>query len=559
MITSIREYINEKIMKINLGLIPYEGYQDDNKITFVNDREKLMRMKIHEYDVWYSGDGDELLNFYTQKTNIDYNYEPFYDRNKRGYFWSISSTEEDIKRTHSGVVKTIVDTLVNIINTPDVSCEETEILEKILDENNFDWIYKQEQMPFTMVEGWGAYKINWDMDMSDYPIIEYYKADSVYFIYTRKRITGIIFLDFYFDDKGKKYLLVETRRRYKKDLIIEKELFETYGDDEAIKKVPFSTLPVLKDTVAYMKLDNYKGFLATPCVFFKDIEADRPGRSIFEGKIDLCDDYDQCFSQRANSVRKSTPIEYFNSDFLEKDPRTGITIQPKVYDRKYLMYTGGKDANGNSNTNSPVEVTEPHLQFQQYDGEANAILTEILSGILSPASLGIDVSRRDNAASQREKEKVTVFTRNAIIKSEKRIISQLCNELLCAYELMHTQQITKFEYDVTVKYGEFADASYENKLNVLTGALSAGTISPKMFMKKLYGNDTLSKSEYDEELQFLEAERNVQQMMHIGGAPGQDVDDEDEIDEGTLPAEGTENEEENNASEMLGALLGAKK
>jgi phospholipase C len=124
---------------------------------------------------------------------------------------------------------------------------------------------------------------------------------------------------------------------------------------------------------------------------------------------------------------------------------------------------------------------------------------------------------------------------------------------------MHTQQITKFEYDVTVKYGEFADASYENKLNVLTGALSAGTISPKMFMKKLYGNDTLSKSEYDEELQFLEAERNVQQMMHIGGAPGQDVDDEDEIDEGTLPAEGTENEEENNASEMLGALLGAKK
>ena len=31
---------------------------DDDRTTFINDNEKLGRMKLKEYNVWYDGDGD---------------------------------------------------------------------------------------------------------------------------------------------------------------------------------------------------------------------------------------------------------------------------------------------------------------------------------------------------------------------------------------------------------------------------------------------------------------------------------------------------------------------
>lgn len=516
----IRDYMNKKILGM-IGVGKYNAEQGDDKLTFCNDRHKMLRMKIHEYDTWYFGDGDELHNFYTRKTNIDYNYEPFYTRIKRNYFWSIGSTEEDIKMTHSGIVRSITDSLVNIVSMPTMSVEDeadNRILQASIKDNELKNIIKQEQRPLTLVEGWGAFKINWDINMSDYPMVAYYKAEDVDFVYKKNRVIAIIFKDWYIDAKENKYLLVETRKRDKADLIIEKECFKVVGNDDVLEPIEIKEVPGLEDTNKSIKIRDYRGFLAVPSIYFRDLDGERYGRSIFEGKIDLCDDYDQCFSQRSNSIRKSTPIEYFNSDFLDRDPRTGMTIQPKVYDRKYIMYAGGKDANGTSTTNTPVDVTQPQIQFAQYDGEANAILTEILDGIMSPASLGIDVAKKDNADAQREKEKITVFTRNGIIDEEQRIYSKLCNEIINAYYIMYKKEITNEDHNPTIKYGAFADESYENKLGILSQALANGAMSPKMYMDKLYG-DTLSPEEYDKELEFLESEREAQQMMHTGGAP----------------------------------------
>ena len=40
-----------------------------------------------------------------------------------------------------------------------------------------------------------------------------------------------------------------------------------------------------------------------------------------------------------------------------------------------------------------------------------------LQGIISPSTLGIDVKKLDNAEAQREKEKATLYTRNAIVEA----------------------------------------------------------------------------------------------------------------------------------------------
>lgn len=505
--------IRNKVLGI-LKLVEEGKAPDDNRLTFINDSDRLMRQKVHEYNLWYEGDGDELLNYYTSQNTIEYNYEPWYSRNKRSYYWAISTTETDIKRTHSGMARNIVDTLVSIMPFPRLRAGKLEDdnngvnknLEKILRACKLKNIYKQQQMPLTLVEGWGCYKINFDPDFSEYPSVVYYRAENVDFIYKYGQIIGIIFRDYYTNGK-RRFMSVETRyfkvENCKKKLIIETELYEVnLSDSNYIQRVDLSNVPQLAGIESVIEGENIPMLFAVPCIFFEDSSnSGAYGRSIFCGKVDLLDDLDQCLSQKANCIRKSTPIEYFNNDFLERD-RNGLPKQPHCYDRKYIMYKGQRTADGSAMSNAPVVVTQPQLNLEQYDMAATNILLELVEGIMSPATLGIDIAKKDNAEAQREKEKVTIFTRNAILDIESEILRSLCSQLLCAYEYMQSQKVSVKEYEVAVKFDRFADDSYESKLEKLSAAFDSETLSEEMFMEMLY-DDTLSQAEYQRELKWL--------------------------------------------------------
>ena len=124
---TLREKIKRKVLEILKVSQNNQMPEEEERLTFINDKEALMRMKIREYNIWYNGDSGEILNFYTNNTNIKYYYEPFYNRNKRSYFWSTASTEHDVKLTHSGQPRNIVDTLVSIIGIPEVKVISKEL------------------------------------------------------------------------------------------------------------------------------------------------------------------------------------------------------------------------------------------------------------------------------------------------------------------------------------------------------------------------------------------------------------------------------------------------
>lgn len=531
---NFKDWIKKKVLG-NAGLVKTDNLRaESERLTFINNDAEITRQRLREYNIWYGGDGDELLNFYTYQNTLEYNFEPWYSRNKRNYFWAISSTEGDIKRTHSGQPRNIVDTLVNILRFPLIDCNEAESedgkfnrLQQIIDDCGLEKIYKNQQLPLTLVEGWGCFKINWDKTLSDYPFPLYYRADQVDFIYRSNRIVAIVFKDYYTDGENKNYLLAETRSikfengvRY---LEIEKELFKANDSNEFVERIeePWGEIvPELKEAYENrrVRVDNFNKLLAVPCIIFENTaRVGGYGRSIFTGKIDLFDDLDQCLSQNSNAVRKSTPVEYYNSDFLERDPETGMPIQPKAYDRKYSVYAGQRDGNGGSTSSDPVQVTQPNLNFEQYTSNAIQILLQIVNGLMSPATIGIDIAKKDNAEAQREKEKVTIFTRNGIIDALVPIYKELCSELLCSYELMHTGLITKQSYDVSVKFNEFADDSYENKLEKLGQAFDNQLISEEMFMKKLYDND-LTKDEFEKELNWLKKNHTEPKTEGMKGA-----------------------------------------
>ena len=76
--------------------------------------------------------------------------------------------------------------------------------------------------------------------------------------------------------------------------------------------------------------------------------------------------------------------------------------------------------------------------------------------------------------------------------------------MLCVQEYLDNDEITIKKYDISVKYGEFADASFESKLTSLTPAMQAQIMSPKMFVDKLYG-DSLTEEEKKREIEYIDS------------------------------------------------------
>ena len=550
---TVGEWIKRKIVKL-LGGVIEEPANADNKLLFVNDEERVKNMKLAEYNIWYEGDSDQLLNFYTRNMLFDFNYEPFYDRNKRNYFWAISSVEAQIKRTHSGLPRDIVDTLVSIMPFPVIRGGDEEKdggavnreMQSIIDENDLPFIYRTEQMPLALVEGWGCYKLIWDDTMSGNPIIQYYRAKDVDFIYKSKRIVGVVFKDFYECD-GKRYLLMETRyidrrvegkeKAAKPRIVMEYELYLAPPGTNEVIPAEFSEVPELAGMDPCIIVEGTDMLFSVPVVFFKNTDSlvGMHGRSIFTGKLDLFDDLDQDLSQSSAGIKLSTPIEYFNDEYLERD-KNGLPKRPSSYDRKYVSYKGQTDVDGNVN-GDPVIVTQPHLDTKQYSEHALSTMLQIMNGTISPATLGVDIAKKDNAEAQREKEKVTIFTRNTLIAQEEKMLKDLLNQSMVLKELMTTDTITVHDYDISIKFSEFADASYENKLDTLGKAYKDEVISTDMYMEKLYGN-TLGDAEWNREHEWLTEHHEARTkainsgMAGIGGSKGENLVQRETKEEG---------------------------
>ena len=522
---TVSEYIRNKVLNLN-GLIETDINPQTlaERYTFVNNINDIKKLRLKEYNVWYTGDSDNLLNFYTKNQMLDFNYEPMYDRNKRSYFWSVSSTEDDIKRTHSGQPRNIIDTLCSIVNKPNVSCSEpkaNELLQDILEDNNFVHTLIQKIRPYTLVDGYGALKINWDKSISDYPILLYYRAENVDFVYRNNRIVAIIYRDYYTDERKNSYVLFETRRLgHNKDgefgLFIEKDLFKQ-NNSETLTPIELTNLAQLKDVKPRLFIKNLKSFLGAPVIFFEDNSGEMYGRSIFQGRVDLFDDLDQCWSQTANAIKLSTPVENVNSLFLERSQDTGLPIMPKAYNRKFILYRGVTDADGNAGNAKPVETTQPQIDFMSYTNAATQIFLNIIQGIMSPCTFGINVSANESGAAEREKEKTTIYTRNTVCNEEMRSVKQICKDLLYAYEFMRNKEVDLSKYadvEISVKYDSFADESLEKKLQSIAGAYQAGIMSPETTVEILYGDR--SDEEKAHELEYIQGkqkEEMQQQMM----------------------------------------------
>lgn len=266
--------------------------------------------------------------------------------------------------------------------------------------------------------------------------------------------------------------------------------------------------------------------LAVPVIFYRDNDNYGAGVSIIDSKRDLCDDLDQAYSQQSKTTRVSTPVEYYNSEYMEKDG-SGNPVRPVRYDRSYVQLDPPlTDGNGNSVNSPAVTVTQPSLNIDQYNEEIEHLKGDICGQFISPSTMGIGLSKKDNGDSQREKEKITLATRNHLIDELTPALQSLFNMLLMLQEYMDTGIVTIKEHDISVAFNELNSPTTESKINTFIPMLTSKAVSPKTFVDNVWGT-TMSEEQKNSEITFItehmeQVSNNVPKAKDIESRPAND-------------------------------------
>ena len=500
---------------------------------FINskfDKNRLMKAMLNY--AFYHGDSDELAIACLKYSRIDIPTNILENLNTKNYFWVVASSEVGVKKVHSGITKAIIKTLVSVLGKPENSItkevindfgevdEEADLnaekeLESIIKKNKLMKIVKEQQQPLNWVMGEGAFVINVDTSKYDYPRVEYVDARNVAFEREGNDVTKV-YIRQYFNHEQDSHMLLQERgvmdvdvtdndnnKVVKKASYVKYHLFKLTNVDsrEIAQEVPLDTIDEtkhLKDC-AFVGLES---ILAIPCVYDFDV-IQQHGTGIFEDRLDLIDALDETCSQANTAVRVSTPIDYMSEDFLEHDA-DGNPIKPNKYDRKIVTTKSGINSVGENG--SGINPSNPSTDFSGYTAEQLSLVERIITGIISPSTLGINVSKVDNGETQREKEKITMFTRDALIESQTDILQQLYELLLQVNDFINNREVGK--YNIAINYPEYGNPTFESKLQNLYPAFASGAMSPKRYVKELWG-DSLTEDEAEEEIAYLEAQKQL--------------------------------------------------
>lgn len=548
---TLNQYLEAIALSV-LGLRSAPSPENAEKMLLVNDFKNVVRQRVVEYSTWYAGDSDALYNLYNVNNMIEFPTEPYYWKNRRAYFWSASAQDDEYKRTHCGFARDMIDTSVLVCGEPIIRIREgsgpqdiggipaNDILANVLEENQFFSLRRRKQMPMTLAQGWGGWKITWNVNVyGKEPVLHYYTAENVRVYRRANRLLGMTFLDWY-EDGTKKYLVAETRVNSPSGCSMRTDCFLANGEKDI--------MPIDKKDCPFVGNGDWKDMpclFAAPCSYYDDTLHGYEGRSVLEGRLDMLDDLDQSFSQAANTDRRSAPIETFDVDYADRDAKTGEPKMPKTFERKFLQVKGKVNAYGEKDTSKPIEVTQPQLTTQIFDEHILALERTIVNGHLSPATLGLDIDKKDRAKDDSKRDiSVTLFTRNHLVREDEKQIRNIVRQLMVAKEFLATGKVfhKPEDWDVEVSFDEFSDQSFEVKLEALSSVLVNSGISPEMYVKKVYGN-TIGDEEREREVKWVEEQHKKQpEDDQMGGMPFGSPEEDGAVLGGSEPAPSEEAE-----------------
>lgn len=441
--------------------------------------------------IWYRGDSNELQQLY--QTTREYA-----DKYK---FWACNSTSGlEIRKLHTGLPNLIIKTLSSVVLTDLNDFEfknkqHEDIWKEIDKENKFKKLIEK-ALKDVLCVGDGAFKLTFDTNISQYPILEWYSGEKIDYVYERGRLKEIVFKTEYIHKK-QRYVLLE----YYGHGYIRNELYR--GETE----VPINSIPNT-EKVQDCTFDTSL-MLATPIKVFESSKHENRGASIFDGKLDNFDALDEIWSQWLDAVRSGRAKEYIPESLCPRNPNTGQVIAPNPFDNRYIAIGDELDEHGVNK----ITLEQPTIPHDSYIASFTNALDLCLQGLISPSTLGIDIKKLDNAEAQREKEKTTLYTRNAIIDELQETLPLLVETCINAYNTLLTKSIEEIEVSVT--FGEYANPSFESQVETIGKAKTQGIMSIEATVEELYG-DTKEQEWKEQEVARLKAEQGITVMEEPG-------------------------------------------
>lgn len=438
--------------------------------------------------IWYRGDPNEIEQLYWQL--------PQHEVDKQKFWASRPTPGMEMRKIHTGLPATMVDLLAGIITTNinDFAFDNdavAEIWEQIAEENDFKHLLDRTNKG-TLVVGDGAFKISIDPKMSQYPIIEFWTGEKVELKRKRGRIQEVIFKSFHrYNDQT-----IELREVYGHGYVG----YETYLGDNPVEMPDDGDFEGL-ETIEWDTSD----MLAIPVMFYASTKFEGRGRSLYDKKIDAFDSFDEAYSQWIDALRAGRTREYIPENLIPRDPNTGKVLKPNPFDNRFIK----TNADMRENARSEITSTSAEIKHDSYMATYATALDLCLQGVMSPATLGVDVKKLDNAEAQREKEKVTLYTRDAIIEALQPALEKLVDVTIKAY--YRTLETPVPDYECTITWQDYANPSFESQIETISKGRQGGILSIEACVEELYG-DSRDDEWKEEEVARLKAEQGIVEL-----------------------------------------------
>jgi hypothetical protein len=455
-------------MQTWLEIIPPAAEQ-----AIVIQRDHTRELEVIQSQLWYQGDANELFQFFHQtETNT-------------GSFWATSPATSKIRKIHSGLPAVIADTLAYIVKSDIDDIEAPPEWDEIAAKLNFTELVGQAVCD-TLVSGDGAFKISVDTELSPYPIVEFISGDRVDIEQKRGILEAVTFRTVY-KAKSMRY---ELHERYSRGRI-ETVLFDSSGSTR-----PLSTLPELAGIEPVTEFDG-DFIMAVPLMFYADKKYRGRGKSIFSGGKSQCfDALDEAISQWFDALRAGRVVKYIPETLIPRNPEDGSLMNISSFGAEVINIRGGLGAN---EVDDKINVCQPDIKYEAYVSSYMNALLMCLQGLVSPATLGIDVGKMSSADAQREKKDVTGNTRNTITTALEKVLPELINAVLMTYDNIRKAAPQKRE--ISVSFGEYGAPDFDSRVETVGKAATYGVMSTETQVDELWG------SSKDEEWKSAEVQR----------------------------------------------------
>ena len=135
-----------------------------------------------------------------------------------------------------------------------------------------------------------------------------------------------------------------------------------------------------------------------------------------------------------------------------------------------------------------------------------------LQGLVSPATLGIDVGKMSSADAQREKKDVTGNTRNTITTALEEALPKLVEAILKTYDNINGKAPADCG-EITVSFGEYGAPDFDSRVETVGKASTYGIMSVETQVEELWG------SSKDDEWKASEVKRIMKEKGLTDGSP----------------------------------------